>query len=173
MAAGVLAQRLGCAPAPTHTTNVLNGLGGLDVVYALAAPPMSAPPPAADHTSALWLPPESIPPSYGSYAITQCLQRIAQRAVEGPPPDVVLSAVGPPVPWVRSTEAAAWSAAPTAPDAKEQWHSFLQQDHAHCVSLQRAMQRADSGDGRLRRWAEQVQSALDVSAELPSPSRAR
>eukprot|EP00966_Prymnesium_polylepis_P228724 5293338-Prymnesium_polylepis.1 len=51
---------------------------------------------------ASWLSVDEIPPSYGSYAVCQCLRRMAQRASEGPPPDVVLGALGPPVPLLRS-----------------------------------------------------------------------
>ena len=169
-AADSLARRLACAVAPTHTSNVVNSLAGLDVVYALAAPPMPSPP---THGPASWLPVDEIPPSYGSYAISQCLRRMAQRASEGPPPDVVLGARGPPVPLLRSVDGAAWAAAPVADDASEQWLSFLRSDHAQCLSLQQAMRRADCGDGRLCRWAQQVRSALDESADIPVPVQGR
>ena len=92
-----LSTSLACGPSPTHTLSLQNVLGGLDLVYAVASPPFVAPP-IGQNTQ--WLTASAVPPTLGSYAIRHCLTRIAQRTLEGAPPDAVLGAFGPPVPLV-------------------------------------------------------------------------
>ena len=169
-AANRLCTSLACGPGPTQTAVLRNTLGGRDFVFALAAPPMHV---APRGEGVAWVQGSQLPAAAGSYAASQCLIRIAQRAIEGRSPEFVLGALGPPVPLVRSTEAHSWAKAPASPDSAAQWAKFLTTDHEACAELAAHMRRADSGDGRLALWAARVTSALDVSEDLTMPLQGR